>query len=276
VPNTIDQAFIKQYGAEVHEAYQRQGSKLRGLVRTKNGVRGASTTFPLFGRGKASTKPRHGEIVPMNPTHGNVEAFLQDWYAGEWVDKLDELKTNIDERKHLVNAGVYALGRRTDELITDALDTAPTSQNSGTGSDGLTRSKVLTAFEMLNTKDVPDDGRRFAVVGARQWNELLTIPEFSDADYVGDQVLPWKSGATQVKPWLGMWWMMFTGLPLAGGVRDTFMFHGDAVGHAIGADVTTDITWHGDRAAHFVNSMMSQGAVLIDAEGVVRMPALEA
>ena len=33
----------------------------------------------------------------------------------------------------------------------------------------------------------------------------------------------------------------------------------------------TDITWHGDRAAHFVNNMMSQGACLIDGEGVVEI-----
>jgi hypothetical protein len=47
------------------------------------------------------------------------------------------------------------------------------------------------------------------------------------------------------------------------------------VGHAAGADVTTDVTWHGDRASHFVNNMMSQGAALIDASGVVTMRCLE-
>ncbi len=26
----------------------------------------------------------------------------------------------------------------------------------------------------------------------------------------------------------------------------------------------TDVTWHGDRAAHFVSNSMSQGACLID------------
>ncbi|HEY8189893.1 MAG TPA: phage capsid protein, partial [Micavibrio sp.] len=41
------------------------------------------------------------------------------------------------------------------------------------------------------------------------------------------------------------------------------------VGHASGSDVQTDITWHGDRASNFVNNMMSQGAGLIDANGVV-------
>ena len=38
----------------------------------------------------------------------------------------------------------------------------------------------------------------------------------------------------------------------------------------------TDISWHGDRAAHFVANSMSQGAVLIDEPGVVKLPCQEA
>ena len=45
--------------------------------------------------------------------------------------------------------------------------------------------------------------------------------------------------------------------------------------HAAAAEISTDITWHGDRAAHFVNSMMSQGSVLVDNTGVVRMRCFE-
>jgi hypothetical protein len=43
----------------------------------------------------------------------------------------------------------------------------------------------------------------------------------------------------------------------------------------VASEVMTDITWHGDRAAHFVNNMMSQGSVMIDPTGVVRMRAKE-
>ncbi len=42
---SIDQAFVKQFEQEVHAAYQRQGSMLRGTVRVKNGVVGSSTVF---------------------------------------------------------------------------------------------------------------------------------------------------------------------------------------------------------------------------------------
>ena len=46
---SIDQAFVKQFEREVHEAYQRQGSRLRHAVRVKNGVVGSSTVFQRVG-----------------------------------------------------------------------------------------------------------------------------------------------------------------------------------------------------------------------------------
>jgi len=268
----IEKSFVKQYEREVHEAYQRLGSKLRATVRSKNNVKGASTVFQKVGKGVASTKSRHGNVPVMNLDHGTVECTLADYYAGDWVDKLDELKTNIDERSVIANAGAYALGRKTDELIIARLDAG--THYAGADTDGLTKDKVLAAFEMLGAADVPDDGQRYAVVGWKQWSQLLGIDEFANSDYVGDGELPWRG--TQAKRWLGTLWMPHSGLTLgAGNVRLCHWYHKTAVGHASGADVSSDITWHGDRAAHFVNNMMSQGAALIDASGVVTLRCKE-
>lgn len=268
---TIDKAFVKQFEREVHEAYQRMGSKLRNTVRSKSSVQGASTVFQVVGKGTAATKSRHGKVPVMNITHTPVECILADYYAGDWVDKLDELKTNIDERTVITNAGAYALGRKTDELIIAEMDGA--ANHAGADTDGLTRDKVLAAFEMLGAADVPDDGQRTAVVGWKQWSELLAVEEFASADYVGPEELPWRG--TQAKRWLGTLWMPHSGLTKAGGVRLCHWYHKTAVGHASGSDVTTDVSWHGDHAAHFVNNMMSQGGCLIDRSGVVTLRCLE-
>mgnify|MGYP000881524610 CR=1 FL=1 len=266
--NTIDQAFVKQFEREVHEAYQRQGSKLKNTVRSINNVLGASTTFQKVGKGTASTKSTHGMVPVMNLAHSNVECTLQDYYAGDWVDKMDELKININERQVIASAGANALGRKTDELIIDALETAATNIITD-GGVGLTKAKVLSAFETFGNTDVPDDGSRFAVIGWKQWSDLLAIDEFVSADYIGTDNLPYTS-ITQAKMWLGTIWIPHSGLPVTvGGVRSCFFYHKTAVGHASGSDVQTDITWHGDRAAHFVNNMMSQGAALIDGAGVM-------
>lgn len=268
---TIDQAFTKQFEREVHEAYQRQGSKLRATVRTKNGVRGSSTVFQRVGKGEAVSKSRHALIPTMNIDFSTVEVPLADYYTGEWVDALDELKTNIDERQVLANAGAFALGRKTDELIIAALEQS--TNTAGTDTDGLTKAKVLEAFEKLGSENVPDDGQRYAVIGWRQWSDLLALPEFANSEFVGDDQLPWRG--TQAKEWLGTVWIPHSGLKSVNGARICFWYHKSALGHAVGQEVRSDVTWHGDRAAHFVSNSMSQGAALIDGTGVVKMPCRE-
>jgi len=269
---SIDQAFIKQYEAEVHEAYQQRGSKLRHTVRLKTGIEGKSTTFQKVGKGMAGDKTRHGNVPVMNIDHTPVECILQDKYAGDWVDKLDELKTNIDERQVQVNAGAFALGRGDNKAVYLAARTGlAAGQKVAEGSAGLTKSKILQAFELLNDADVPDDGQRYALVGAHQFNELLNIDEFAKSDYIGTNELPWLAG-TQAKRWLNIIWIMHTGLPLSSGTRYCLMYHRTALGLAEGIPgVWTDITWHGDKAAHFVDNVISAGAVRIDSTGIVEI-----
>lgn len=264
-------AFIRQYESEAHIAYQRMGSKMRNTVRSKSNVKGESTTFQKVGKGTASIKARHGKVPPMSVDHTPVVCGLTDYYAGDYVDKLDELKLNIDERQILVNTGAYALGRKTDELIIAAATTSTVSALDG--STGMTKAKALKGQELLGAADVPDDGDRYAFVGWRAWGELLDIDEFANADYVGPDELPWKG--VSAKRWLGTLWMPHSGLNKVTTVRTGFWWHKSAIGHASGSDIQADITWQGDHAAHFVNNMMSQGACLIDTTGVVKLPCLE-
>jgi len=265
---TIDQAFIKQFEREVHEAYQRQGSKLRNTVRTISNVNGSAAVFQKVGKGTASTKSTNSMVPVMNLDHTSIEVVLSDYYAGDWIDRLDELKTNIDERQVIANAGAHALGRKTDELIINALSGA-SSQVIADGNIGMTKDKILSAFETFGENDVPDDNQRFCVVGWKQWSELLSINEFVSADYIGADNLPF-AGITQAKMFLGTIFVPHSGLPKdANDIRSCFYYHKTAVGHAAASEVQTDISWHGDRASHFVNNMMSQGSGLIDDSGIV-------
>jgi hypothetical protein len=71
-----------------------------------------------------------------------------------------------------------------------------------------------------------------------------------------------------MRTWLDCHWIQHTGLPLSTNTRTGFLYHSTAIGHGIQQDVTMDITWHGDRAAHFFSAMMSMGAVKIDDDGI--------
>ncbi len=264
---TISNAFVTQYLAEVHEAYQQRGSKLRNTVRLKTGVVGSTAVFQKNGKGAAGKKTRHGNVPLMNVSHSTVSATLEDWYGADYVDKLDELKTNIDERLVTANAGAWALGRKIDNLIIAKMDT--TANVVAEGSAGLTKAKILEGFQMLNAGDVPDDGQRFAVVGPHQWNELLDISEFKSADYAG-HLYPWLKG-TESRVWLGITWLFHTGLPISSGTRKCFMYHKNSVGLAEGQELKAFVDWVPEKAAHLVDHMISAGAALIDADGVVEI-----
>ena len=267
---TIDQAFVKQFEAEVHMAYQRMGSKLKGLVRNVNGVKGNTVQFQKVAKGSASTKARHAEVVAMNSVHSNVTATLSDFYAADYVDKLDELKVNIDERNIVAQNAAYALGRKTDEIITDTFDAGATAlaNNSAGSTTGMNLDKAQNVFETFGNNDVPDDGQRYWVVGPKQWSDLLDIDQFSRAEYIGEADLPYKGGMT-AKRWLSFMWMGFSGLPTSGSTdRHTMAFHKSSLGLGVGSDVRTEVNYIPEKVAHLTTSYMSMGAVLIDGDGV--------
>lgn len=276
---SVDQAFIKQYEAEVHAAYQRKGSTLRNFVRTSTKTPGKDITFQKVGKGIAVSKTRHGNITPMNADHTNVTCTLVDKYAADYIDKLDELKTNIDERRVVVEAGAWALGRFTDSQITDVLDSATgflSTQIGSVASVNLTSLAVanLTGLiSRLGDRDVPvGDGGLFAVVTWPVWGAMLKIQEFSNSQWVGPDALPFKT-AMQAKYWAGALWTPYSGLTRDSStkVSKNYVFHKSAVGHGIGSEIQTMVDWIPEKAAWFANNMLSMGAVLIDDLGIERI-----
>lgn len=264
---TIDTAFVKQYETEVKDAYQRNGSLLRGTVRVANGVVGSSTTFQKIGSGEAAQKTRHGMVPVMNLDHTAVECTLSDWYAGEWVDKLDELKIRHDERGAIARAQAKAMGRKTDALIITALDAGSNSTTVTVSTEAAVRNSLLGAIQALQDRNAWDDGMMYGAISPRLHAQLMTIEEFQKSNYVGDP-LPYKSTQGAIRPWLGVNWIMHTGLPLSTNTRTCFVWNKNAVGHAIGADVSVTMSYENTRAAHFFNAMMSQGAKEIDTDGI--------
>ena len=272
---SITQSFVKQYEREVHHVFQRQGGILRPTVRLKMGVIGKDTTFQVIGKGAATQKARHGVITPMNQDHTPVPCPLVDRYAGDWVDKLDETKINHDEREAIAKGGAWAIGRAIDNDIITELDTTSQSAVTYTYTNvGTMRGSLITTLEALSANDVPNDGQRYVLLTPRAYSAAMAVPEFSSADFVNPQGRPFIDGMPfpQWRMWMGAFWTQHTGLPNVGlATAKGFAYHKTAVGYAMNPDITADITWHGDRAAHFVNHMFSGGACLIEDPGVIEL-----
>ena len=259
--NTIDTAFIKQFESDVHLAYQRMGSKLRNTVRTANAT-ASVVRFQKIGTGVATTKSRNGNVTPMELAHTTVEATMSDFYAPEYIDKLDELKTNINERQAVAQSAAAALGRKTDELIVAALDAAGGTSIHDTGS-ALEIADILSLFETMGTNNVPEDGQRYLAMHPKGYADMFTITQFASADFVGEQNLPFAGGMT-MKEFMGF--KIFSTSAITAG--KSMAYHTSAIGLGINADVATEVNYIAEKASHLANSMMSMGAVAIDANGI--------
>ena len=266
---TVSTSFITDFVAEVHQVFQHRGSMFMNSVRLRRGVIGSTARFPLYGQVAANQKSRHADIVPLNPEHTNVTATLQDWYAGIFSDNLDELKTNIDERKEAAAAGAKALGRRADLLVTDELQNA--TQIVAVGAAGLTLAKIRTAIETLDGNSVPADDR-WGYVGAHQWQELMNIDEFASADFVGAASLPFATGA-RTKFWNGINWVFHPLLPTAssGDNRLVYLFHRSAIALAVGRDISLIVSYVPEKDAHLINQRLSMGSIIIENTGIVEI-----
>jgi hypothetical protein len=261
--NTIDVAFIKQFESEVHMAYQRMGSKLRNTVRMSNNVTGTTTRFQKIGAGSASTKSRNGNVSAMELVHTQVEATMADYYAAEYIDKLDELKININERQAVAQSAAAALGRKTDELIYAAMDSGANATAIADATGALVKADLLTLFETFGSADIPEDGNRYIAMHPAGYADLFNITEFASSDFVGDQNLPYAGGMT-MKEFLGF--KIFSTSAITAGKN--MAYHTSAVGLGVNADVTTEINYVPEKVAHLATSMMSMGAVVIDDNGV--------
>ena len=260
--STIDTAFIKQFESEVHMAYQRMGSKLKNTIRNQQ-VSGNVVRFQKIGAGTASTKSRNGNITPMELVHTNVEATMEDHYPAEYIDKRDELKTNIDERQAVATSAAAALGRKTDELIYTAMDAGANSTQIHDTSSAVEKADLLTLFETFGTANVPEDGQRYLAMHPKGFADLFLINEFASSDFVGEQNLPFAGGMT-MKQFLGF--NIFSTSAITAGKN--IAYHQNAVGIGVNSEVSTEVNYIPEKVSHLTTSMMSMGAVVIDDNGV--------
>ena len=263
--NTIDTAFIKQFETEVHMAYQRMGSKLRNTVRTAN-VTGSTVRFQKIGTAEATTKSRNGNVTPMELAHTNVEATMADFYAAEYIDKLDELKININERQAVAQSAAAALGRKTDSLLITAMDSGANSTQIHDTSSAVEKAYLLSVFETFGTANIPEDGQRYIAMHPKGFADLFLITEFASSDFVGDQNLPYAGGMT-MKEFLGF--KIFSTSAVAAG--KSMCYHTTAVGLGINSDVQTEVNYVAEKVSHLATSMMSMGAVVIDDNGIYEL-----
>lgn len=272
----LTNAAQAEFDAEVKHQYQ-GAALLNGSTRVKRNVIGSTANFRLLGRGIAKQKSTSDDIIPMNASYANVTATLADWHAADYSDIFKQAEVNFDDKRELAQVVAYAMGRRTDQIIIGALaataNAAAVITDVGGTASGLNLDKVLRLARLLTAGGVPMDRRHLAIT-ARGLEQALLISQFSSADYNSFRAL--MTG--EINTYAGFRWHIFDdrtaagqegGLPIvSGAIRQGWAWHEDAVGLAIGIDVSTEINYVPVKTSWLVTGKFKGGAIAIDSAGV--------
>lgn len=270
---------VTEFDAQVKAAYQ-IGRLLRGHVRVKPGVIGSSAQFRRSTRGQATPRVPQTDVRPMNTGYGSSTATIADWNAAEYTDVFDQQKTNIQERPIVAANIAGAIGRREDQMILDALDTANASANVDTAvggaASGANMAKLLRAKRLLDERGVPQEKRKL-VHSVRFLEDLLGATQVTSADFNSIKAL--MNG--ELKKFVGFDYLMIEtraegGLPIASNLRTHYAFDSDAVGLAIGIEQKTEVNYIAEKTSWLANGLFAAGACVIDAEGVIEINTTEA
>ena len=274
---SLSNAFVTLFDAEVKQAYQGK-AMLVGAVRQRRGVEGSTVKFPKVGKGVATARVSQTDVTPMNVGFSTVTCTMSDFNAAEYSDIFSQQKVNFDERSELVQVVGNAIGRRQDQLILDAFTAASgtgTVANSiGGANTNMNISKLREAAKILNTKNVPSEGRHI-IIHANSLAAMLEQTSVTSSDF--NTVKALVQG--EINQYMGFTFHVLGdrtegGLILDGSNdRVLFAFHKDAVGYAEGIAPKTEINYIPEKTSYLVNALFSAGSVAIDVEGIVKITA---
>ncbi len=274
---SLSNAFVTLFDAEVKQAYQGK-AMLVGAVRQRRGVEGSVVKFPKVGRGVATARVTQTDVPPMNVGFSTVTCTLSDWNAAEYSDVFSQAKVNFDERSELAQVVGAAIGRRQDQLILDALaaasGTGTVANSIGGANTNMNIAKLREAAKILNTKNVPSDGRHI-IIHANSLASMLEQTSVTSSDF--NTVKALVQG--EINSFLGFTFHVLGdrtegGLPIDGSSdRTLYAFHKDSIGYAEGIAPKTEINYIPEKTSWLVNALFSAGSVAIDAEGIVKITA---
>ncbi len=258
-----------EFDSMVKHAYAQKGL-LKPAVTIRNNVVGDSYKFRNMGKGLANQKATSADVVPMGVTYDFAVATLANWNAPEYTDIFDQAEVNFDEKQELADTIAGALGRRSDQLVIDAMD-AVTPTTIANGSVGLTMAKVIEAQVALRGQGVPNSNL-FAAVNSAGLGGLLKDEKATSADYQSVKAL--VSG--DVNSLAGFQFVVLDdraegGLTVTTNTVDSYFFNREAVGLAIGIDMKTSVDWVAQKTSWLCNGMLKAGSVVRDVDGIVKV-----
>lgn len=306
---TVDQTWIARFHDQILLTYQQKGSMLENLLEPGMVHRdsGAIDHFERLGNVIANDVIiPFGQTKILNPPHSRRAVTLQSTDAAVLVSDENTLRAMVNPQNAYTSTIVYAMGRRADKFILDALlgsaQVAAVTAGSGVitystqalpsarkigAATAMDLARIINANELLSKASAPNGaGERVFLYSPGQLRDILAITQASSSDFTKNQIH--DRGTINGLSWEGFNWIeipdvvdpsvatLQTMLALASTTRSCIAFHRGAVGLAIGRDVQTKINERADLNNSIqVRALRMMNSVRVWEGGVVQVDALE-
>ena len=257
-----------EFDALVKAEYHSEGFLLRDTVRTKTDVTGSTVEFRKVDQVIAVPTGYLQAVTIQDPGYTKEIATLVKYTAPTAVDEVQELTVNFDTKMENAMLVARALGRRSDQIIIDAL-AAGVGSTIPTAAANFTYEKFTQVVEFFDSNAVPY-GERFLALSASNMKSLMSEDQFVSTFYTENRILD----RGKIRAYLGINVITIPnmtegGLPLTGTIRTALAWHKMSTGMGIGKNFRTEINYIAQNTAWLINGVFSAGAVVIDDLGVV-------
>jgi hypothetical protein len=261
----------KIFDAMVKQAFQSKGWLLRECARTRENVEGTQVQFRKMGELIAQQYAFQSQVNYQDPNFQPVEVTLNPWRVATLLDDVERFLVNFDERKEDAEAIAMAIGRRSDQLLINALDASGTSNIIATGGTGLTFQKIRAVAKFFDDNAVPPE-ERYIAISAKGQEDLFADDQFTSNFYTNLHSI--TTGSLNNVFTMGMKWkiiptMVEGGLPLNGNIRTAFAWQKTAMGQAYGKYFNTQIERVPEYDSWQILGKIFANAVCIDNVGVI-------
>lgn len=208
----VEDAFVRQYSANVYRMAQQQGSRLRSLV-TEVPMKGESLTFPRVHPTAAIRSTSVYDDSPIVHTPFSVRTLRAYEYVwGDMVDWKQDLNLLIDPTSEVTAMGAAALGRVIDDIIIEDgfLGTAfegekgdrivefpdsqkiPITTGGSSSNTGMNLAKLKEARSLFGKADIDLDNpanKLYMAISQSQLDDLLDEDKLTSNEYANVKAL---------------------------------------------------------------------------------------
>ena len=272
------------FDAEVKAAYQSVGNKLRPTVYTKTNIAAEFIQFRKVGEMTAELVTYQDNVNYQDPGYDKVVATMNPYAAAGLTATLQELTTNVDDRRELAMLSAYAMGRRIDQNIIDVMANAtlptgnviPADFQATGGNTNFTFAKIKEIVRIWDDTAV-DPQNRFLAISARQQSDLFSMKEFTDSRFTARGPNAITTGSLDGSDNMSfnlivIPTMLEGGLPKDdNNIRSCFAWHRRSVGLGFASDIETNMQPKLELISYLVVTHMLMGAQVIDPRGVIEI-----